>query len=353
MFVPKGYLYNLVTGKSMGPVSSFLRTILFLFSLVYGLAVIILAGFYRLRPSKLAAKVISVGNITLGGSGKTTFVEYLANRLNLEGKKVAILSRGYKRNLKGRGISYIGDEPAMLERKLPFARVVVNKNRLESASHAIKDYAVDTLILDDGMQQWRIFKDLEIITIDAGDPFGNYRMLPAGFLREPLGALRRSDVFVLTQCDPKQDTKCLVAKLRYINPRALIIESIHQPEWFSDIDNPQRILSVDSFKGRPVMIFSGIGNSKGFENTILSLGINIACSIKFADHHDYTHYDIYKIAEEAKEKNLETIITTEKDAVKIRELGVKGVSIWVLNIKLKLITNETEFVRRLLKLYSF
>ena len=353
MFLSRDNLYNLVTDKIRGPLAVFLRSFLFVLSLVYGLIVIILAGFYRIRPVRFAAKVISVGNITLGGTGKTTFVEYLANKLNLQEKKIAILSRGYKRDLRRKGAQAIGDEPAMLEKKLPFAHVIVDKNRINSAFKAIKDYAVDTLILDDGMQQWRISKDLEIITIDASDPFGNYRMLPAGFLREPIGSLKRADVFVLTQSDFGQDIGDLIVKLKRINSRALIVESTHQPVGFSRIYNPDELLSLELFKGKPAMIFSGIGNPAGFENSVSVLGVNLARSIRFQDHHDYVHEDIYKILNEAGQKNLEVIITTQKDAVKIRELKIKGLDILVLNIKLKIIKNEAEFDRRLLKLYSF
>ncbi len=353
MVSPREYLYNLVTGKIKGPAVVFLRGFLFLLSLAYGLIVVILAGFYGIRPVRLGTKVISVGNITLGGTGKTTFVEYLAGKLNLQRKKIVILSRGYKRNLKRKGASGMGDEPAMLVKKLPFAHIVVNKNRVHSALKAIKDYAPDILILDDGLQQWRIFKDLEIVTIDVGSPFGNYRMLPAGFLREPIGALKRADVFVLTGGGFGKDIGELAAKLKRINSRALIVESAHQPAGFRHMDNPDELLSLDFLKGKSAMIFSGIGNPGGFENSISALGINIGRSIRFEDHHDYTQDDISDIIESAQQENLDAIITTQKDAVKIRDLEIKGSGILALDIKLKIIKNEAEFDRRLLKLYSF
>ena len=133
----------------------------------------------------------------------------------------------------------------------------------------------------------------------------------------------------------------------------MIIESTHQPAGLSRIDNPDELLSSDFLKGKSAMIFSGIGNPGGFENSISSLGINIARSIRFQDHHDYTHDDIHNVIKEARKKNSEAIITTQKDAVKIRELGIRGSDILVLDIKLKIIKNEAEFDRRLLKLYSF
>ena len=354
MFWSRDYLYNLVTGKIKGPLAVSLRGFLFILSLVYGLSVVILAGFYRIRPVRFGARVISVGNITLGGTGKTTFVEYLGIKLNSLGKKIAILSRGYKRNSKLKGVGGIGDEPAMLEKKLLFAniRVVVDKNRVTSALKAIRDYAVDTLILDDGLQQWRISKDLEIVTIDVSDPFGNYHMLPAGFLREPISALKRADVFVLTGSGFGQDISELVVKLERINSRALIVESMHQPMGFVSLDAPDKLLSLDLLKDKSAIVFSGIGNPLGFENSISALGIKIDRSIRFTDHYEYTYSDLDNIIKEAKKKNLEAIITTQKDAVKIRELKIESSLILVLDIKLSIIKNEAEFDRRLLKLYS-
>ena len=249
MFLAREYLYNLVTGEIKGPLGVFLRGCLLVLSWVYGLFVVILASLYRIRPVRLSAKVISVGNITLGGTGKTTLVEYLSKKLSSAGNKVAVLSRGYKRDSHLPGAQGMGDEPAMLQGKLPQVKVIVDKNRIRAAQTAIRDYASDILILDDGLQQWKIFKDLEIVTINAANPFGNYRMLPAGFLREPLSALRGADIFVLTQVGPGQDLSSLISELQRINPRALIVESTHQPAGFSSIDNPHESLDLELFKG--------------------------------------------------------------------------------------------------------
>ena len=353
MFLAREYLYNLVSGKIKGPWGALLRGGLFALSLVYGLAVIILAGFYRIRPLRLGARVISVGNITLGGTGKTTLVEYLSAKLSLAGNQVAVLSRGYKRNLRRSGAQGMGDEPAMLQEKLPLVQVVVDKNRIRAAQMAIRNYASDTLILDDGLQQWKIFKDLEMVTIDAQNPFGNYRMLPAGFLREPLFALKRADIFVLTQVCFDQDLSGLIDKLKRINSHALIVESRHEPKGFRRLDPTGELLDLGFLKGKSVAIFSGIGNPDGFRNSICELGIKVAKSFRFPDHHDYTQADILRIIREAKENNLKEMITTQKDAVKIRPLGVQGAGILVLEVKLSITKNEAEFNRRLLKLYSF
>lgn len=352
MFSYKDYLYNLVTGKITGIGATLLRGGLFIFSLIYGLGVAMLSAIYSIKPRRFSAKVISVGNITLGGTGKTTLVEYLANKLILVGHKVAVLTRGYKRDMAGRGARGLGDEPTMLAKHLPLAQVLVDKNRITSAQKAIKDYAADTLLLDDGLQQWKIFKDLEIIAIDAGNPFGNGRMLPAGFLREPLAALKRADIFVLTQVAPGQQLNSFMDRLKSINPGALIVESVHQPQGFFRLDQPDERLSRESLKGKTAAIFSGIGNPQGFSSLISALGIKVAKDYKFADHYDYTLADIARIVKEAKENKIEAIITTPKDAVKITQLGAKETGILVLEIKLEITKNEAEFNRRLLKLYN-
>jgi len=346
------YLYNLVTGKIKGPLAALLRGILFVLSFIYGLAVVILAFIYRIRPLRLSARVISVGNITLGGTGKTTLVEYLCAKLSSSGKKIAVLTRGYKRNAAGAGLAGMGDEPAMLQNKFPQVNVIVDKDRVRAGIKAIKEHGVDTLLLDDGMQQWRIAKDLEIVTIDAACPFGNYRLLPAGFLREPLSALRRADIFVLTQVAPDDDTSGLTLKLRKINPRALIVESIHKPVSFTNAHNPDEVLSLNSFRGRHAAVFSGIGNPQGFEDCLCSLGINIGLPIRFGDHHDYTQAELAGIAGEARENKLEAIITTQKDAVKISGLENPGLPVFTLDIKLTITKNEAELDRRLFSLYS-
>ena len=352
MFSSREYLYNLVTGKIKGPLGVFLRGCLFVLSLVYGAAVAILAGFYRIKPMRFNAKVVSVGNITLGGTGKTTLVEYLSAKLSLAGHKIAVLSRGYKRDSRRPGAPGLGDEPAMLAQNLPLVQVVVDKNRIRAAQTAIRDYTCDTLILDDGLQQWKIFKDLEIVTIDAQNPFGNYRMLPAGFLREPLSALKRADIFVLTQVCSGQGLDGLTAKLKRINSRALIVESRHEPKGVSWLDQADKLLDPEFLKGKSVAIFSGIGNPEGFRDCVCGLGIKVTKYFRFPDHHDYTQADILRIVREAKENNLQAIITTQKDAVKVRELGIKDSAILVLEIKLSITKNEAEFYRRLLKLYS-
>jgi tetraacyldisaccharide 4'-kinase len=347
MFLDQEYLYDLVTGKIKGPQGAFLRGLLLVLSMFYGAGVVILASFYRLRPLRLCAKVISVGNITLGGTGKTTLVEYLAAKLSSVNVKVAVLSRGYKCSCGG-----IGDEPAMLKAKLTQVAVIVNPDRIKAAKTAIQDHGCNVLILDDGFQQWRIAKDLEIVTIDAADPFGNYRLLPAGFLREPLFALKRADIFMLTQTTLCPDTENLTSKLQRINPTALIVESRHEPKGLFRLDRPLEPLALDWLKGKRVALCCGIGNPQGFGDSVAACAAKVIKFFKFDDHHDYTQAELRQMLADLQANDLAALITTSKDAVKIRELGINDPAILVLDITLNITKNEAEFNRRLLKLYS-
>jgi len=364
------YLYNLATDKYRGIVPSILKLILFILSLIYGLVVRILIFFQSLWPFRLGCKVISVGNITLGGTGKTVLVEYIARYLKCQGKKVAIVSRGYKRVSKCQGVKVseclsskasedrqsvfeMGDEPYMLSKKLGDIPVIVDADRIRGAKVAIKDFSADTIILDDAFQQWKIKKDLEIITVDASNPFGNKQLLPRGILREPLSSLKRADIFILTKVNLNPDISTVKNLLAKINPQAPIIESSHRVCGIHDILNLQENVNVDDLKSKIVGIFCGIGDPESFANSITSLGIKIGLSFSFRDHHNYTQKDLDGIVKSCKEKNIDTVVTTEKDASRILGSGLQftGCGLLVLEIEIKL-KDEQEFHNRLLKLYT-
>jgi len=349
------YFYNLIIGKEKGPVPGLLRGVLYCLSLVYGLSVIAIMAFYKVFARKLNCKVVSVGNITLGGTGKTTLVEYIARYLQQQGHAVAILSRGYKASGKpGKDDSSqaLGDEPYMLKQKLANIPVIVDQDRIRGAKKAISQHKVDTVILDDGLQQWRIKKDLEIIAIDASNPFGNSRLLPAGFLRQPLGTLNQADLFLLTQVAANAGVNALRERLNRAAPRALIAESAHQPLSFVSVNEAGKISSLESFQARRAAVFCGIGNPQGFFDLLRSLGVKIELSFRFSDHYAYTQQDLDRIILSAGNQGLDDIITTEKDAVRLRGLNVSGCNLSALSVKLALTKNEAEFNRRLLKLYN-
>ncbi len=367
------YLYNLATDREKGFIAGVIKSLLFILSLAYGLLLRVIIFLRRRRLYCLGAKVVSVGNITLGGTGKTVLVEYIARYLTQQGHRVAILTRGYKRKDTRRNIppyrmggyaadcgktqdaryEGMGDEAYMLTQKLGDIPVVVDADRIKGAKKALRDYSADTLILDDGFQQWQIKKDLEIVTIDAQNPFGNKRIIPRGILREPLANLRRADIFMLTKTNFGLDLEALKVFLKSTNPTARIFESIHEPIGFFDFIHPQESINLAALKGKNIVLFCGIGNPGSFTALISSLGINIAAFFKFPDHYNYSAKDIDNIAQTAKEKNIDTIITTEKDVVRV--LGICSASyaarFLFLRIKLNII-NEQEFHNRLLGVYS-
>ncbi|MDD2752674.1 MAG: tetraacyldisaccharide 4'-kinase [Candidatus Omnitrophica bacterium] len=354
----KKIFYNLATDQYTGPVAALAKFLLFLISLVYLLVIKILSTWQLRRAVRLNCKVISVGNITLGGTGKTTLVEYIAEFLRKEGHKVAILTRGYGRKLSpkaGCSTPYetMGDEPFMLASNLGNIPVIVDSNRIRAAGCAIRDYAVDTVILDDGLQQWRIKKDLEITAIDAQSGLGNRRLIPRGILREPLSALKRTDIFLFTKVNLYPAIEKTKFFLKQINPRAEVFTSLHQPVGFYVLGKKQELFDLSSLKGKSVVLFSGIGDPLSFENLILGLGAKIGQVFRFSDHYHYQQQDLEKIFREAKIKHLDTIITTEKDAARISYLQIKADSLQllVLRIKLKVNENEETFSSRLLKLY--
>lgn len=361
----RNLLYNLATDKYRGFFAGIAKVVLALLALIYRLIVQMMILASRKKSVQLGCKVISVGNITLGGTGKTALVEQIAKTLKEQGVKIAILSRGYRRQ-DAQGVKSsatyetMGDEPFMLMQKIGDVPVIVDADRVRGAAEAIKKYSVDGVILDDGFQQWKIRKDLEIVTIDAGNPFGNRYMIPRGILREPLSSLTRADIFVITKTNIHPDISKTVKFLREVNPRALIFESLHRPTGFYPLDNPKNIRELQSFHGKNAVIFCGIGDPDSFEDLIRALGIKVGAHMKFSDHYHYTRRDFEKIFQAARAKGIDTIITTEKDAARISASQMKSelaglgqannLQVLVLRIEMQIHQNE-EFYRRLLGVF--
>lgn len=367
------YIYKLATDKEKGAFAGIIKLFLYLLSLIYGFIVKIMIFIYRLKPCRLDCKVISVGNITLGGTGKTSLVLLIARYLKENGHKVAVLSRGYKRKAASQGAvvwppiakamsqDAMGDEPYMLKANLKDIPVIVDADRMRSAKQAIADYGVDTVILDDGMQQWRIKKDLEIVTIDATSVFGNGNVIPRGILREPLSSLGRADMFILTKTNLASGGRAAETLLRSIDPKTLIVGSAHLPLNFGVAGKQDEALNLNMFAGKTAVLFSGIAEPDSFENLVNGLGIMVGMHLKFPDHYNYTRQDLDNILRNSRQKNIDIVITTEKDAARIRDLKIPlflpagqagDLRIFYLRIELKITKNEEEFHNRLLGLYS-
>ena len=323
----------------------------YLFLLVYYLRVL-LRRWGLSKSRKLDATVISVGNITMGGTGKTPLVMYIGERLREKGADLAILTRGYRRQskkmieLKDQNFSWkeVGDEPFLLSGKLPNVPVFIQKNRFEAGSKALSKHGVKMLILDDGFQHWRLHRDVDIVVIDCLNPFGGKRLFPAGYLREPLTALRRADVFVLNRADHAANIEEITRVLNRYNPGALKCESVYLLESVRDFTD-HSLVDAETLKGKRAVAFSGIANPFSFERTLKSSGIKIVKHFKFSDHFPYAEKDIIRLQEDSMKLGAEVILTTEKDAVRIPDIRPLRIPVNVIGVRLKITKGEEDFWR--------
>ncbi|MBI5779485.1 MAG: tetraacyldisaccharide 4'-kinase [Planctomycetes bacterium] len=287
-------------------------------------------GIFRSR--KLVARVISVGNLTVGGTGKTPFVLYLAEKLS-KGSKVGILTRGY-----GAGSKSTEDDENMA---LP-ANVIraTNPDRVSSGEKLIKEQGVQTIILDDGFQHLSLKRDVDIVLIDATNPFGKGRLMPAGILREPLAALKRADIFVITHADlvtPEQ-LNVLEQKLKRYNKK--MVKAIHKPQYLVDMAQPDKTIDLAEIKGQNIWEFCGIGNPFQFHKTLNALCMVKGLSI-FPDHYYYSQPDLQAMFLKAKMEKAEAFVTTEKDALRLKGVTIpQDIPCYYLKIKIEIIQGE-------------
>jgi tetraacyldisaccharide 4'-kinase len=263
-----------------------------------------------LKVHTAGAAVISIGNITVGGTGKTPLVIWLCKFLQQKEIQCAVLTRGYKTRTQTRVTS---DEPAILAESCPQAKIIVNPNRLEAAAEAVSNLGAKVLIMDDGFQHRRLHRDLDIVTIDGTCPFGYGKMLPAGLLREPVASLKRADAAVLTRCDQISQSKlCQIEKeLQLINPDMIIAKSIHNPICVKSLAGEK--IAIKQLKDKKIFAFCGIGNPDAFLNTIKNTGANLVSSKIYNDHHHYTDSDIDDIYDQANRLGADLILSTQKD----------------------------------------
>lgn len=271
------------------------------------------------KTHKVLVPVISVGNITTGGTGKTPLVIWLTKCISPK-KSCAILTRGYKAARDS------VDEPSLLARSVPDTTVVVNPDRVAGAKSAINNGA-QVLILDDAFQHRRLARNVDIVTIDATRPFGYGRILPAGLLREPLGSLKRADAVVITRADQVDKNRLdeIEATIKTINPSLLIATAVHKP--LSLIDNHGAELQLAHIKNKKVFAFCGIGNPDAFLTTLKSLGATVAGSSVYDDHYHYSKADIEQLAANTRATNADLALTTEKDFSKIDPAWLKDLPV--------------------------
>lgn len=340
---------DLISGVKRGIVADAARGGLKIASLVYGAAVRLRNRAYDvglLRVRRAPIPVVSVGNLTTGGTGKTPIVALVADWFTQRGLRPVILSRGY-RALPGA----INDEKLVLDQMCPGIVHLQSPDRVQSAKEACTRHDASLLILDDGFQHRRLARDLDIVLIDVLDPWGGGRVLPRGLLREPLSALTRADLIVLTRADQcsSDDKSRLIAEICRAGPSGPLIEVVFRP--FGLVNFAGVRVAVDP--AAAVAAFCGIGNPEGFRRTLADAGARRVVGFRaFPDHHHYTESDLANLAHWARECGCDMLITTQKDLVKIPRCDLQGVPLWSLPIRAQIMNGADRFEASLQQLLA-
>lgn len=338
---------ELIQGRRRGLGATLGRAGLWILSIGYGAGVRIRNACYDLKWTKIhevSVPVVSVGNLTLGGTGKTPCVEYISKLYRNRDLRVAILSRGYGQE------SGPNDEALVLEECLPDVPHLQGANRVELARTALAELESEVLILDDGFQHRRLARVLDVVLVDATDPWGSGHIFPRGLLREPANSLGRAGAVILTRCD--QVPAETLAKLRHsverLAPRAVLAESRHGPVHLIDADG--RMEGLELLRGTPVAAFAGIGNPNAFRRTLEDSGARITDFRSYPDHHPYNRQDVEQLRSWAEDIAKDCVlVTTQKDLVKLRLAKLSGRALWALRVGLQVEAGRDELDQALLK----
>ncbi|MCH7689312.1 MAG: tetraacyldisaccharide 4'-kinase, partial [Planctomycetes bacterium] len=319
-----------ISGKKRGFVPKLLRSGLKGLSLIYAAAIrsrnlAFDLGIRRVHTAPVP--VISVGNLTAGGTGKTPFTAWLANWFHDKEIRVAILSRGY-RSVSGA----VNDEKMVLDQLCPHVPHLQNPDRIAAASSACREHAAQLLILDDGFQHRRLFRDLDIVLIDVLNPWGYGALLPRGLLREPLQSLRRADLVVITRADqcPDRQKQEIIEQIQDVCPEIVCVEVGFPPESLVNAEGLTAELS--SLSGKRIAAFCGIGNPDSFHKSLLDTGYDVSSFRSFSDHHHYSLQELDEIGEWGKQAGALAIVITQKDLVKIKRTELNGLPLWAVRI---------------------
>jgi tetraacyldisaccharide 4'-kinase len=339
------YLIDLALDKCNKPLDQVMKFMLLILSLFYRFGQIVHRGVYRfhlVKRFRLPVPVISVGNVTWGGSGKTPVVSYLAQQLSVN-HEVAIVSRGYGH-----------DEPLQLSQNLKRVNIITGKNRSRQIREFLKHRCVDVFVLDDGFQHWPLERDLEIVNVNALHPFGNGHLLPRGILREPIWGLKRADIVIVTHANlvtKQQLDDCLAQITPYVK-RENIWLSRHEPIGFVR-GRTQEKYDIRAFEGKKMMAVCGIGNPGSFVKTLEDLGVEVTDTFLFGDHHDYEEKELKNIRRSlARRKENFSFVTTEKDWVRCPlELG-RSLDPLILKVEIRIMEDEERLLARLRRLLS-
>lgn len=329
---------DLISGRRRGVAAGLLRTALHAASFPYGWAIRARNRRYDRGSATIhraAVPVVSVGNLTVGGTGKTPMVEWIARHLRAKDVRVAILSRGYGAEQGG-----LNDEALELELALPDVPHLQNPDRIASSAVAIEELATQLLLLDDGFQNRRLARDLDVVLLDATEPFGHDHVLPRGTLREPVSGLRRAGVVVLSRADMIEPLQREAIRKRALElaPHAAWCEVEHRAAAL--VDSRGETYPIQSLAAQPVLACCGIGNPAGFRHTLDALGVNVIAWREFPDHHNYTREDVESLASLACESGAQLVVCTRKDLVKLRVAAIGGVPLRAIGVELHFLDGE-------------
>ena len=361
---------DVIFGRARGFRASIARALMLGLSGLFRLLVQLRIALFRMgwkEQEYFGVQVVSVGNITVGGTGKTPVVELLAKSLRDEGRKVAILSRGYKskkldekqkwKDANDRLIpssqmpkvvstgsallldsKYAGDEPFMLAKNLEGVSVIVDKDRVKGARFAVSQLQAETLILDDGMQNFNLAHSIDVVLVDSRSPFGTGALLPRGTLREPPKNLRRASFILITKCDGTSNAE-LIERIRKYNKTADIIECAHGPKYLENLFTREQ-MPLDFLQDKWVGAISAIAAPDNFERLLTKLGARVEIKRHFSDHHRFNRRDVNQFMQRCVERDMELILTTEKDAVRFPKPTEINVPIYFLRIEVEILTGQ-------------
>ncbi len=366
------FVLEVITEQRRGARAGLVRFGLFWLSKLFHVAVKLWRFLYDmriLRDYTIGVQVIAIGNLTVGGTGKTPVVEKFARELQSQGRTVAILSRGYRskppplsRRLLNKllwredrtpprvvsdGKSLLldsetaGDEPYMLASNLKDVIVLVDKDRVKAGRYAIEKFGCDTLLLDDGFQYWKLGgRRRDIVLIDCQQPFGNDHLLPRGLLREPPSHLARASTIFITKSNG--NAARLRARIAKLNPAAGIIECVHHPLYFEDVFTGER-KELDFIHGKKVAALSGIAQPESFEGSLIEQGAELVYAKRFADHHRFTQQEVLNAVNRSKKRQATAIITTQKDAVRFPKIDRRDLPIYFMRVEIKILSGAKDF----------
>jgi tetraacyldisaccharide 4'-kinase len=362
------FAIEVILDREHGVRARILRGMLYGLSFIYERIVQLRLYFYRkrlFRERTLGCLVISIGNLTVGGTGKTPIVEKFARALQSGGRRVAILSRGYKsvprptkrswgQRIRGDNLDpprvvsdgksllldslTAGDEPYMLAHNLKNVIVLVDKDRVKSGRYAIDNWKVDTLLLDDGLQYLHLKHRLDIVLVDRQAPFGNEFLLPRGTLREPPRNLRRASYIFITKSTGDAN-EALVQRIRRYNRTAEIIECAHKPLYLQNIISGEQ-LPLERLRDRFIGSICAIAAPESFEDGLRNLGARIDLAKRYIDHHRYSEAELQSFINRCIRRDLEMIVTTEKDAVRMPRLAEMIVPIYFLRVEIEILSGH-------------